>query len=192
MKRLAFWGAVLLQGVALSWAGEIEFVETFALSPDRAAALKQLIPGTEDYYYYNALHLLNTEQFEKVEHLLKPWVQRHGETPRVWEIRTRQALLTYDKHPQNSLDYLRGRFGIQYPHRKEELNAEPNLPIIARSEAHRPRNLPEAGAGPARQQPERLRRHGPRLADRRGTQSRTAPAAAVAAAAARLSEPGRN
>ena len=64
MKRLALWGAVLLQGVALSWAGEIEFVETFALAPDRDAALKQLIPGTEDYYYWNALHLLNTEQFE--------------------------------------------------------------------------------------------------------------------------------
>lgn len=129
MKRLALWGVVLLQGVAMSWAGEIEYVETFALAPDRDAALKQLIPGTEDYYYWNSLHLLNTEQFEKVEDLLKPWVQRHGETPRVWEIRTRRAFLAYDKHPQASLDYLRGRFGIQYPHRKEELNAEPNFPV---------------------------------------------------------------
>jgi hypothetical protein len=121
MKRLALWGAVLLQGVAMSWAGEIEYVETFALASDRDAALKQLIPGTEDYYYWNALHLLNTEQFEKVEDLLKPWVQRHGDTPRVWEIRPRRALLAYDKNPQASLDYLRGRFGIHYPHRKEEL-----------------------------------------------------------------------
>lgn len=128
MNRLALLGAVLLQAAAVSRAGEIEFVETFALAPDREAALKQLIPGTEDYYYWNSLHLLNTEQFEKVEDLLKPWVQRHGETPRVWEIRTRRALLAYDKNPQTSLDYLRGRFGIQYPHRKEELNAEPNLP----------------------------------------------------------------
>jgi hypothetical protein len=31
-------------------AGEIGFVEDFALARDRAAALRQLIPGTEDYY----------------------------------------------------------------------------------------------------------------------------------------------
>ena len=128
MKRLVLFGIFLIQGIAASLAGEIEFVETFALSADREAALKQLIPGTEDYYYWNCLHLLNTEQFEKVEGLLAPWVQRFGETQRVWEIRTRRALLTYDRNPQASLDYLRGRFGIQYPHQKEELNAEPNLP----------------------------------------------------------------
>src|SRR5262245_48546919 len=124
MNRLAWWGALLMHGFATSFAGEIEYVETFALAPDREAALKQLIPGTEDYYYWNALHLLNTEQFEKVDDFLKPWVQRHGETPRVWEIRTRKAFLTYDQNPQATLDYLRGRFGIHYPHRKEELNAE--------------------------------------------------------------------
>ncbi len=128
MKRFVLWGMMMLNGISAGWSGEIEFVETFALSPDREAALKQLIPGTEDYYYWNCLHLLNTEQHDKVEALLGPWVQRFGETPRVWEVRTRRALLTYDKTPQASLDYLRGRFGINYPHRKEELNAEPNLP----------------------------------------------------------------
>ena len=34
-------------------AGDIGFVEDFALAKDRAAALKQLIPGTEDYYFYH-------------------------------------------------------------------------------------------------------------------------------------------
>ncbi|MEJ7591077.1 MAG: hypothetical protein WKF77_05975 [Planctomycetaceae bacterium] len=76
MKRLVLFGVILIQGIATTWGGEIEFVETFALSADREAALKQLIPGTEDYYYWNCLHLLNTEQFEKVEGLLAPWVQR--------------------------------------------------------------------------------------------------------------------
>ncbi|MFN0199444.1 MAG: hypothetical protein ACKVT0_22055 [Planctomycetaceae bacterium] len=57
-------------------------------------------------------------------------MQRYGETPRVWEIRTRHALLTYERNPQATLDYLRNRFGIQYPHRKEELGVEPNLPTM--------------------------------------------------------------
>jgi len=48
------------------------YIEDFALSRDRAEALKQLITGTEDYYYYHALHLLNTEQFDKIAALTGP------------------------------------------------------------------------------------------------------------------------
>lgn len=108
--------------------GEIDFREDFALARDRSAALAQLIPGTEDYYYYHALHYLSTEQYEKVDQLLPLWVQRHGETTRVVEIRTRQALLTYEKNPEKTLTYLRNRLGLHYPHQREILGAEPKLP----------------------------------------------------------------
>ena len=104
-------------------------MEDFSLATDRAVPLKQLIPGTEEYYYYHCLHFQNTEQFDKVDELLGPWVQRHGETGRVWEVRTRQALLTYEKQPQKALEYVRNRIGVQFNHQKEELGKEPNLPI---------------------------------------------------------------
>jgi len=52
-----------------SRAGDINFNEDFALAKDRAASLKQLIPGTEDYYYFHCLHYLNTGQFEKIDGL---------------------------------------------------------------------------------------------------------------------------
>ncbi|WP_145095019.1 hypothetical protein [Anatilimnocola aggregata] len=117
---MSLWGAA--QG------GEIDFREDFALARDRTKALAQLIPGTEEYYYYHALYYLATEQFEKVDQLLPPWVQRHGETGRVWEIRTRQHLLTYDKNPDKTLSYLRNRIGLNFPHQREVLGAEPNLP----------------------------------------------------------------
>lgn len=127
--RQAVWAVLIgLLGATSSQGGEVEFVEDFALAQDRPVALKQLIPGTEDYYYWSCLHLLNTQQFAEVDESLKLWVGRHGETNRVWEIRTRLALSSYDLHPQKTLEYLRSRFGIQYPHQKEELNAEPNLP----------------------------------------------------------------
>ena len=48
--------AVLGVAASVCGAGEIGFVEDFALAKDRAAALKQLIPGTETYYYYHCLH----------------------------------------------------------------------------------------------------------------------------------------
>ncbi|WP_425615021.1 hypothetical protein NA78x_004909 [Anatilimnocola sp. NA78] len=119
---MSLWGAAT--------GGEIDFREDFALSRDRTKALAQLIPGTEDFYYYHSLHYLATEQFEKVDQLLPNWVQRHGETGRVWEIRTRQHLLTYEKNPDKSLAYLRTRLGIHFPHQKEVLGAEPNLPTV--------------------------------------------------------------
>ena len=46
-------------------AGDIGFAEEFALAKDRAEALKKLIPGTEDYYYYHCLHYLNIGQNDK-------------------------------------------------------------------------------------------------------------------------------
>ncbi|MFN0053965.1 MAG: hypothetical protein ACKV0T_17440, partial [Planctomycetales bacterium] len=119
--------AVSAWGLSLR-AGEIDFVEDFALSPDRQAALRQLIPGTDDYFYYHALEALHREQFDKAQELIGGWVEKHGETPRVWEIRTRMALLTYERQPQKSLEYLRQRLGVQFLHQKEELGAEPNLP----------------------------------------------------------------
>jgi hypothetical protein len=109
-------------------AGDIGYVEDFALAKDRPEALKQLIPGTDDYYYYHCLHYLNTEQFEKVEPLTKLWHERHNQTPRLTEIQTRYALLTYDRDPKKSLEYVRWRLGVQFNHQKETVGAVPNLP----------------------------------------------------------------
>jgi hypothetical protein len=107
---------------------EIQFIETFSLAKDRAESLKQLIPGTEDYYYFNCLHLLNTEQFDKIDGFAKPWHERHGQTARLTEIQTRQALLTFEKNPQRSLTFLRDKLGLRFDHQKEVLGAAPNLP----------------------------------------------------------------
>ena len=114
--------------ISTACGGEIDFIEDFALAKDRAAVLKQLVPGTEEYSYYHALHAIQTEQFNTVEPLLADWVRRHGETQRVWEIRTRLALAVYEKSPEKTLEFLKNRLGLYYPHQKEELNAEPNLP----------------------------------------------------------------
>ena len=128
MRRFVLAGALAMTWMSTSFGGEIDFIEDFALAPDRAAVLKQLVPGTEDYSYYHALHFLQTEQFEKLDPLITAWVQRHGETQRVVEVRTRYAIANYDKNPRKTLDYLRTRLGITYPHQKEELDAEPDLP----------------------------------------------------------------
>src|SRR5438105_15832519 len=95
MKRLLIWLAWATAMASMAAAGEVGYVEDFALARDRAASLRQLIPGTEDYYYYHCLHFLNTEQFDKAEQLTRPWLERFGQTPRLPEIQTRPPLPTY-------------------------------------------------------------------------------------------------
>src|SRR5262245_23277748 len=137
MSRVRTWLAgttlVALGGVMLltptSRAGDVGYVEDFALAKDRTAALKQLIPGTEDYYYYHCLHYLNTGQFDKIDALVGPWHERHNQTPRLTEIQVRQALLTYDKNPEKSLTFLKNHLGLHFDHQKETLGAAVNLPV---------------------------------------------------------------
>src|SRR5262249_38656478 len=128
MKRVTVCLACVVLFSSQAAGGEIGFAEDFALAKDRAESLKKLIPGTEDFYYYHALHFLNTEQYEKVETATKPWLERFGQTPRLTEIQTRFALLTYEKNPQKSLEYLRNRLGLRFDHQRTVIGGPPDLP----------------------------------------------------------------
>ena len=127
MKKLLSL-CVFISLQSISSAGEIGFIEEFTFAKDRTEALKRLIPGTEEYYYFHALHYLNTSQFEKVEPLIKPWLERFGKTPSLTEIQTRRALLSYDADTQKSLAYLRTQLGLNFNHQKEIIGKAPNLP----------------------------------------------------------------
>jgi len=119
---------MMLLASSFAYGGDVGFIEDFALSKDRPTVLKQLIPGTDDFYYYHGLYFLNIEQFDKAEALLKPWSERHGNTPRLVEIQTRHALLTYERDPKKTLEYVRNKLGLGFYHQKEVVGAAPNLP----------------------------------------------------------------
>src|SRR5437868_6020504 len=142
MKRTTarpVWACLGLLLASAAAADEVGFVEDFALARDRAAALRQLIPGTEDYYFYHALHYLQTEQYDQAAALTRPWLERFGQTPRLTEIQTRHALLTYDRDPQKALAYLRNKLNLRFDHQRAVPGAVPDLPtaldprVIARA-----------------------------------------------------------
>lgn len=108
-------------------AQEIGFEETFALSDDRSAALKQLIPGTEAYYYYHCLHFQNTRQLDKVPGLLKSWIGRHGQTELVNEIEYRQALFMYEQEPSKTIEFIRRKLNLQLDHQRPTTDNSPQL-----------------------------------------------------------------
>ncbi|MBI4605992.1 MAG: hypothetical protein HY721_28845 [Planctomycetes bacterium] len=124
--------ALLLPASGLSapaLAGEVGFIEDFALAEDRAKALEQLIPGTEEHYFFHCLHYQSTGQLERAERLLGPWIERHGRTPRVVEVENRQALLRYPSDPKGSLAFLANRLGLTFQHEREALGEAPRLPV---------------------------------------------------------------
>ncbi|MEW6741411.1 MAG: hypothetical protein AB1486_01525 [Planctomycetota bacterium] len=129
MRSTLWLAAVLLAAAPLVRGDEIGLIEDFALAPDRTTALQELVPGTEDYYYYHCLHHLNIEQFDKVEGLLDTWVKRLGETDRAREIRSRLALLTYALNPQKSLEWLQRELGLRFDHQREVRGEAPDLPV---------------------------------------------------------------
>jgi len=111
------------------YASEIGFAEEFALSPNRDETLKQLIPGTDDYYYYTCVHLQNTLQFDSVDAVLKKWIQAHGENAHVQEIQNRQSLLAFEKNPKKTFDFIAWRLGLQFNHQRHIPGQKPNFPI---------------------------------------------------------------
>ena len=113
----------------LAAAGDTGFLERFALAADRDAVLRELIPGTEEYFYFHALHLQNQNKKAELAALLTQWSARfQDENPRRREIQNRQALLDYSADPAASLTYLRERLGMAYNHQRITPDARPDLP----------------------------------------------------------------
>jgi len=111
-----------------------DFLEQFALAEDRAEVMKELVPGTEEYYFYHCLHYQNTGRLNETDKLLETWIERYKRTDRVREIQNRQALLRYQTDPTGSLEYLRRELGLFFGHERE---------ILGR---HQSRNLDRAGS----------------------------------------------
>jgi autotransporter-associated beta strand protein len=123
--------ALALPSVALAQAGENEigFIERFALAADREKALGELVPGSEEYYFFHALHYQNVRDTAKLNNLLNEWRKRtpdENEARRV--ILNREAILGYEKDPQGTLKYLIERLGIRHDHQRQVPDAKPDLP----------------------------------------------------------------
>lgn len=109
-------------------ANDIGYVEKFCLMPDREEALKLLIPGTQDYYFYHALDAQLRGDKAEVQKLLGLWIKRYGRTSRVQEIQNREALLNYKANPNATLAHVRRELGLQYNHSRIVERQKPKHP----------------------------------------------------------------
>lgn len=130
MQRYRILILSAVTGILLSSApaGEIGFEEDFALAADREDALKQLVPGTEDSFYYRSLHLQHQGKLQEVDKLLADWIAKFNETPRAKEIRRRQWLLKYRQQPAESLAAIIKDLDLKFSHQKDSVRRETKYP----------------------------------------------------------------
>jgi len=130
LNLLIIIAAAFLFMITMVEAREIGFIEDFSLAQERSEALKQLIPGTNDYYYYHCLNAQHNRDFKQVETLLTRWIKREGYTARVKEIINRQALLEYEKNPDRALKYITRELNLRFDHRKASAEREAEYPSV--------------------------------------------------------------
>lgn len=109
-------------------ARDIGFIEDFSLADDRKDALKQLVPGSTEYYYYSCLHAQNSGDFKKVDQLVNQWIKRDGYSAKVKEIMNRQAVLVYDRSPEKSLAHIQRELGLRFDHQKSTAHGHVDYP----------------------------------------------------------------
>jgi hypothetical protein len=128
MKLRLLLPLLLALAPLLQAENEIGFIEKFALAADREKVLGELIPGSEDYYFFHALHYQNTGQKAKLTAVLEQWAARFEHSERRKIIENRAALLGYETDPQATLKFLRERLNLQFNHVQEARDQKPDLP----------------------------------------------------------------
>jgi hypothetical protein len=106
----------------------IGYDEIFALAEDRSEALRELIPGTEDYYVYHALHYQHIGDFSQARKMIDAGVKKYKHTARLRELENRQALLTYEKDPNRTISYIIRELRPHFGHQRKQLKPEVRLP----------------------------------------------------------------
>jgi hypothetical protein len=111
---------------------DLEILEALALG-DRAGALSQLLPGSEDHDYYRCLHAQHAGALAEADAILDGWAERHGATQRYETLRLRQLLYRLGDGSRPAADEIRDRFGVSHWHEAEAPDVDTTRPTRLRS-----------------------------------------------------------
>lgn len=95
---------------------EIGFIENFALAKDRAQILPQLIPDTEDYFYYHVLFYQSVGKVADAQAMLNSWVDKLGWSDLARRMEARQMMLTYSTNREQTIQYLIAQLNANLAH----------------------------------------------------------------------------
>lgn len=115
------------QGNAL-WAQSFETLEAMALAPSRREALAQLIPGTEEAFYFATLVAQAEGNLPEAEATLRVWESAFPQSTMAASLRDRQLWLDYPQKPQALIDRVIGRLQPNLQHAAPLSNPGASLP----------------------------------------------------------------
>ena len=109
-------------------AQDLKFRERFALSNDRESLLRELIPGTEGYFYYHCLHYQTTGKTAEARSMLTAWQSKLGVSASHQSMLVRQSLLEYSRDPDKTVQFLQQTYGINLQHAAPQRDEATVLP----------------------------------------------------------------
>src|SRR4051812_23259859 len=98
---------------------DLELREALALSADRAGAVAQLLPGSEEHDYHRCLHAQHAGALDEAEQILAKWPEHHGHTAGYNRLTVRQLLCRAADTPAAVAERLRDYFGVSHWHERE-------------------------------------------------------------------------
>lgn len=108
---------------------ELEQLEAFAFGEDRDRAVDQLVPGTDEHFFFRCLLHQHRGELDRVPPLVERWVARLGRTSRVEQIEARQRLLAFDpEHPEATFSALADALGVRFDHQRRSGDGEASHP----------------------------------------------------------------
>jgi hypothetical protein len=101
------------------------FSEQFVFSLDREREIKKLLPGSEDYYYFNILHLLSTDNERskevEVQSLLNDFKKNH-KSDSIANLEARVHVFYYERQNKNNqkttLNWIAKHIGVEFNHKQ--------------------------------------------------------------------------
>jgi len=129
MKKILLATCAFLMALFVRATG---FLERFALAEERTPVLQELLPGSDDAFYYKALHELNLGDFKSFQSTMESWKRERKSQgwpdDRARELLNREAVLNYTAEPQGSLKYLTEQLNLHFNHTRRDASRVVNLP----------------------------------------------------------------
>ena len=137
IRVLAAFTALLSSSALADFQSPLD--EQWVLSKDKAIFLKTLTPGTDNHFFYHALHQQQSGQTELFRKTMADWRGLHKSGaipgPRAAQLLNRQTLLDYEAGVTGANEALRKVFGLSQPKARTDLAERKELPSILDAEA---------------------------------------------------------
>ena len=114
------------------------FVEKWVLNPDRKDTLKQLVPGTQSYFFFHALHYQQTGQKKLFTQVMNDWemasANKKTSTVKLNKqyhiLKNRQLILDYPNKPEESIKKLSHLFNLKTDYQEPVSPKDAKIPHV--------------------------------------------------------------